>query len=301
MNDALAKPWQPERTVTLEDVEPIIASHVPIASLTPLGSGWDNSAWRVVGAEDGAAWVFRFPRRAIAAPLLEREVSVMPALAPSLPLPVTAPRFSGLGPDGWPYAGYPFIVGDILALVDDVGDKPKRASLGTAMGEFVRALHALQPVVSLGDDTMGKVDVRRRLPIVRAISERLGTKIPEVILVEAERVAMAGRARVIVHGDLDGRHVLVDAAGDATGVMDWGDVHLGDPATDLAFVYSALEGPARDAFSEAYGAIPGGIDTLALARFRAVQTTLATLDWAIDIDDAVMIAALERALNRAVA
>lgn len=301
--NAAAKPWQPERVVTLEAARPLIESHVPSASIEPLGAGWDNTAFLVVDAERGDRWVFRFPRRAIAAPLLEREIGVMPALAPSLPLPVTAPKWSGLDPEGWPYAGYPFIVGDILALSDDGQRAPfaKDPELGKTMGHFVRALHTTAPSMPIGDDTMGKVDVKKRAPIVRALSERLGVKVPDLIVIAAEQVEMSGRPRVIVHGDLDGRHVLVDPAGRAAGVIDWGDVHLGDPATDLAFAFSALEGPARDAFSEAYGNMPGGLDTLALARFRAVQVTLTTLDWALDSNDAAMIASAERALNRAVA
>lgn len=55
-------------------------------TLRLLGEGWDNTAWLV---DD--QWVFRFPRRAIALPGFERELAVLPALAPQLPLPVPTP------------------------------------------------------------------------------------------------------------------------------------------------------------------------------------------------------------------
>ena len=41
----------------------------------------------------------------------------------------------------------------------------------------------------------------------------------------------------MLHGDLKPAHVLHDAArGQITGVLDWGDVSLGDPDLDLAVI-----------------------------------------------------------------
>ena len=51
-----------------------------------LGVGWDNTVWLV-----DERWTVRFPRRAAALPLLERELLVLRALAGRLPLPVPEP------------------------------------------------------------------------------------------------------------------------------------------------------------------------------------------------------------------
>jgi aminoglycoside phosphotransferase (APT) family kinase protein len=61
-----------------------------IRSLRRLAEGWDNSVWVV-----DERFAFRFPRRAIAIPGIEREIAVLPTLAPLLPLPVPCPVFVG--------------------------------------------------------------------------------------------------------------------------------------------------------------------------------------------------------------
>lgn len=62
---------------------------------------------------------------------------------------------------------------------------------------------------------------------------------------------------VLVHGDLHVRHLLVDSDGRATGVIDWGDTALADPAVDLMIGYTAFSGRAREAFLAAYGPLDG--------------------------------------------
>jgi aminoglycoside phosphotransferase (APT) family kinase protein len=64
------------------------------------------------------------------------------------------------------------------------------------------------------------------------------------------------------------RHSLVDAARRAAGIIDWGDLHLGDPAIDLSIAFEVLPPHARDRFANAYG--PIGDETWKLARYRAI-------------------------------
>ncbi|MCC6625183.1 MAG: phosphotransferase [Deltaproteobacteria bacterium] len=288
----MTSPWTPERTLTIDEARALAGRHVPARTLVRLGSGWDNDAWLVDGE-----WVFRFPRRAFAVPFLEREIAVLPALAPLLPLPITNPEHAGRDEQGWPYAGYRFTRGRIMATADDEPD----VIAGATLGRFVRALHEVRGLAArLGGDTLKKVDVRARLEPTLALARAAGVALPQAIIDAALAVPTAGRLRVVTHGDLDGRHVLVDA-GVVTGIIDWGDVHLGDPATDLALAWSALDGDARRAFLEAYGEVPGGDDTLALARFRALHVALHVVSWATDIADADALRGGRRAIERALA
>ncbi|HEV7127859.1 MAG TPA: phosphotransferase, partial [Ktedonobacterales bacterium] len=44
---------------------------------------------------------------------------------------------------------------------------------------------------------------------------------------------------VVCHDDLKGEHILIASAGDAiTGIIDWSDLSLADPATDFAALSS---------------------------------------------------------------
>jgi aminoglycoside phosphotransferase (APT) family kinase protein len=92
---------------------------------------------------------------------------------------------------------------------------------------------------------------------------------------------------VLVHGDLYARHVLVDGAGAPCGVIDWGDVHLGDPAIDLSLACGFLPAAARDLFRAEYGPIAGS--TWEKARFRALFSAVAILFYGADVGDADLV------------
>jgi aminoglycoside phosphotransferase (APT) family kinase protein len=76
------------------------------------------------------------------------------------------------------------------------------------------------------------------------------------------------QAPVVVHGDLHFRHLLVDG-GHASGVIDWGDVCLADPAIDLSLLWSFVAPEHRAAFLEAYGPVTEA--QLVRARVLALQ------------------------------
>lgn len=63
--------------------------------------------------------------------------------------------------------------------------------------------------------------------------------------------------------------LLLDYPLHLTGIIDWGDVHLGDPALDLSLACSFLPPEAHAAFRAAYGPIDDA--TWRRARFRAIH------------------------------
>ena len=74
-------------------------AEVPADSLRLLGGGWDRAIWAV-----DEQWAFGFPRRRVAVPGIEREMTLLPALAPLLPLPIPEPAFLGRPADEFPWA-----------------------------------------------------------------------------------------------------------------------------------------------------------------------------------------------------
>jgi aminoglycoside phosphotransferase (APT) family kinase protein len=80
-------------------------------------------------------------------------------------------------------------------------------------------------------------------------------------------------------------------------VIDWGDVHLGDPALDLSLAFSFLPPAARGAFREAYGAIDDA--TWDRARFRALHYGVLLTHYGTEIGDDAIRAAGEYALQAA--
>jgi aminoglycoside phosphotransferase (APT) family kinase protein len=264
--------WSPEVVVDERLAATLIGGQFPELAgkeLALLGEGWDNSVWLVDGR-----WVFRFPRRTLALAGVEREIAVLPRLAKKLPLPIPAPVFVGRPAEGypWPFFGCAHIPGREVAVagLDDAA----RGRLARPLAEFLRALHGTRIDADLPADPFGRVDMQRRVPKARerlAEGERLGLwtvpgAVGELLDAAVELPPVAPTA--VVHGDLHGRHVLVDDRGELAGVIDWGDLGRADPSSDLSLLWSLLPAAARADFVDAYG--PVSDDQLLRARVLAL-------------------------------
>lgn len=270
--------WSPEVVVDEVLARRLIAGQfaaVEAASLELLAEGWDNTVW----VADGR-WAFRFPRRAVAIPGVQREIDVLPRLAPLLPAPVPRPELVGEPAHGfpWPFFGSPLLPGREAA---DAGlDDGARARLAVPLARFLRTLHsaataeAVDPEGTLPFDANGRTEMAVRAPWTKerfAELERLGLwQAPAGVgelLDEALALPATGQS-AIVHGDLHVRHLLVGDDGALSGVIDWGDLCRSDPAIDLTLLWSFLPAQARDDFLAAYG--PVRPDQLLRARVLAL-------------------------------
>lgn len=266
---ANAPEWAPERVVSAAAARELIGARHPElrdAPVEPLATGWDNTVFRV-----GEEWIFRFPRRSLAVPGVEREIAVLPGLAGRLPLPIPRPEFVGRPSERfpWPFWGARMLPGTELAETGPAGDA--RTGVAADLGGFLAALHEPGLVRAAGaglpHDPMRRADPGVRAPRARrelaALAGR-GVREPdpalEAFLADAERADPPAGPPVLSHGDLHVRHVLAgpDAGGTvrATGVIDWGDVCLADPVVDLSLAYAGFAGPARTALLTAYGRPP---------------------------------------------
>jgi aminoglycoside phosphotransferase (APT) family kinase protein len=266
----------------------LVASQFPeLARLTvqPFGFGWDNVAFLI-----DKRIVFRFPRRKIAAHLIEREIAVLPHVAKSLPLAISAPRFIGIktAEYPWVFAGYELIVGSTLCTVA-LSDSA-RFDLAEPIAKFLKALHDMEPAQlvarGLPPDEIGRLDHEKRLRIAceRILQLTLSGELASGDLLttwlEAHpTVTLEDEKRRLVHGDLYARHILVNNSGQPTGVIDWGDVHLGDPALDIAIAHLILPSNSHAAFRAAYGPIDDR--TWTSARYRAIYHAILELDYGI--------------------
>jgi aminoglycoside phosphotransferase (APT) family kinase protein len=282
----MSDPWKPERAVTADEARALVSAQFPElrdAPVIPFGEGWDNTAFLV------GELVFRFPRRTVAVQLLQTEARVLPRIASSLPLPIPVPCCFGEPADSypWPFVGYPLLPGRTAtaAALDDA----QRGACAVPMARFLAALHAIptEPL-ALPPDAFSRLDPALGLPKARAsiatITRQGSHPDPALLLAAVEAAASelpAARAHALVHGDLYTSHLLVDERAAPAGVIDWGDVHLGDPAVDLSFAHGFLPPAAHDAFRRAYGEVDEA--TWRLARYRALKHALYELAYAHDI------------------
>jgi aminoglycoside phosphotransferase (APT) family kinase protein len=80
------------------------------------------------------------------------------------------------------------------------------------------------------------------------------------------------------------------------GVIDWGDIHAGDPALDLAISDLVFDDEDHAAFDAAYGPIDKR--TRARARWRAIYHAALTADYAHRTGNAALLAVSLDALRR---
>ncbi|WP_246053516.1 phosphotransferase [Actinocorallia herbida] len=250
--------WTPEREISVEKARRLLVGRFPeveARDVAFLNAGWDNAVFSVDGR-----WAFRFPHRRLALDLMRKEIAFLPALAGRLPLPIPYPRF--VGEDGgdppWPFTGGPLIAGREFVLAGLGERERERAAEG--LGTFLSTLHSLTPPPGLPHDPMRRADPVFRARMARetlTALEKQGLYEPDPAVTSLLDSAHdpGGETRVLTHGDLHLRHLLVTPDGTPTGVIDWGDLCTADPSIDLSFAYAAFSGSSRAAFFTAYGPI----------------------------------------------
>ena len=231
--------------------------------------GWGNQMWRL--GEDLAV---RMPRIEGAPELLLKEHRLVPDIAARVPLPVQTPVRLGKPSDRFPrtwlvttwVAGEP---ADHAPITD-----PAAADV---LADFLLALHTEAPADAPVSDRTG-------LPPslgFTEVHEYVGRG-EEMRAVWADAIAAPAwdGPPVWLHGDLHPANVVV-ADGTLAGVIDFGEVCAGDPATDLAAAWILLPAGAADRFFERYPADDG---TVRRARGWAVQRALFLIAMGINGD-----------------
>lgn len=201
-------------------------------------NGWDARAVLVDGK-----WVDRTPRRPEVEAPLRRETVLLPWLAPQVPLPVPEPVVVSQAPLRVRHR-----------LISGVPCPGVDAEQGEAVGRFVRALHDV-PVSSarrLGVPDWQPIALPRFhqdvLPMIAAVERALVEPATQLL----ERCARAPKG-ALVHSDLGPDHIRVDG-GVVSGIIDWTDACIGDPALDLAWVVFGTQPAFAEAVKAAYGA-----------------------------------------------
>lgn len=218
--------------------------------LREVDGGWDNQLWRL-----GDDLAVRLPRTNRAPDLIRQEQRWLPGLAP-LPLPVPVPVRTGepsaLLDRPWTIARW---------IDGEPADREPVTNPASAetLARFLRALHQPAPedapanpsrgisLEALDAQTTGMFDLIPGHPATEALRQ---------VWQDALAASPWDGPSLWLHGDLHPANV-VTRAGALCGVLDFGDMCAGDPATDLSAAWLLLPEPAR--FFEAYACDPASI------------------------------------------
>ena len=239
-----------------------------------IGRGLDHVAY-----DDGER-VFRFAKGDDAAAQVEREAALLDLVADVSPLPVPRPlevdtergcliykRLPGvplLHVDNRAHAAQPIAseLGRLMRALRDVNpgelvetdDEPLQAWLAEARGDYA--------------NVAASIPVRHRTAVERFLDTTAPAPAPTLVL---------------SHNDLGIEHVLVDPDTLAiTGVIDWSDAAITDPAADLGRILRDLGEAALEAALASYAG--GGAELVTRAHFYARCSLLEDLAYGLETD-----------------
>lgn len=208
--------------------------------------GWDNQMWRL-----GEELAVRLPRTPGAPDLLRKEHRWLPVLAPRLPLPVPTPLRIG---EPTPFFPRPWTVATWVP--GEPGDRApitRTHHAADALAGFLRSLHTRAPADAPTDPVRGVPMDAVKGGFDRWLDE-VGHDVPDGLR-DVWDDALTAPAHegppVWLHGDLHPANVVV-SDGTLSGVVDFGDLCSGDPATDLAAAWIILPEGGAAPFLDAY-------------------------------------------------
>jgi aminoglycoside phosphotransferase (APT) family kinase protein len=252
--------------VILEEHRTLLESRFPeltVRTMEPFGDGWDTFSYLV--NEDLVAQFARptgWP-----AVTLDRLLLMLPEIAAEVSAPVPVPTFGST--EDPPCIVYPIINGVPMDVAAD-GIWPER------LGRFLYDLHLMPPEYVAFRSRPAEVvraerrtDAAGKMAATRSIlGSAIGGQLDALLTSFLDDDANWRFATCLTHSDIAPQHVLIGDDGDLAGVIDWGDVEVGDPAGDFAWILGARPDAGERALG-AYGGEPDiGFRIRADAGFR---------------------------------
>jgi aminoglycoside phosphotransferase (APT) family kinase protein len=252
---------------------------------------------------DGVRWIVRSPRRADVRDNAAREARTLRAVAPVLAPSIAVPDWRIFAPDVIAYPrleGTPAITLDTGAPVWNIIPEPPALPPETFLASLASLLAALQR--TRAPELRTRTIPEERATVAEAIAAGRELLDPPAELVARWERWHANEAAwpahtALSHGDLHPGHLLLDPDGRITGVLDWTEAAIGDPAIDLAMVLMCHGRPVLDDIAGRVGAtalVPHAVE-------RAAAFPALGARWAKRTDSVGLIDYLKAELPKAAA
>ena len=246
------------------------APEVGDLTVDELGHGLDNAAFLAGG----------LVLRVADAGGVEREARLLRVVAPRVSIAVPVPQFVD---EEAGVLAYLLLPGRPL-----LGRAPDPRS-AHALGEFLRELHEIDPGEVADAVPTEDADPREWLEDVEGP--------PDLLAVLRASVPPPARRRVLAHADLGAEHIL-EHDGALTGVIDWSDAAVTDPALDFARLHRDFGSAFLSSVVKAYGGLDDLEATMARITFFARCAALEDLAYGRNSGRGEYVHAAEQALAR---
>lgn len=218
--------------------------HLPIQRI--ISSGTDNALFRL-----GSDYIMRLPRLDGGTPNINKECEWLPKLAPMLNTPISVPVYKGQPDDNYPYFWTVARWHD--GAVPDFESNDEYEPLAKDIAHFINELHAIQ----VPEGPSSRRGVHLNTPALdaetrQAISQLHGEINVEKVTAlwnELSQLPYWDKEQVWIHGDLLPGNILI-LQGRLSAVIDFSDVGLGDPASDLIPAWCLFNTRSRVIFKQ---------------------------------------------------
>lgn len=198
--------------------------------------------FRVVAAQDerGLDWILRLPRRSDMAGQIAKEAKVLDLVR--LHVPFSVPEWKILSPE---LVAYPKLTDPTAIAVDSRTHEltwniqASSTSFSATLGCAIAALHAIPALPAIEAGLRVQTPENARLQLERDIETVKSRFLIDKHLerrwrdwIDNDRIWPA--QVVVVHGDLYAGHVLVNQEEELTGIIDWSEAEINDPAIDFS-------------------------------------------------------------------
>lgn len=219
-------------------------THLPIQYVE--SSGTDNALFRL-----GSDYIIRLPRLDGGRPNIEKEWEWLPKLAPMLKTPISVPVYKGEPSQDYPY--YWTIARWHEGRVPDFELNDDYEYLAKDLAFFINELHAIQ----LTDGPKSRRGVPLNTPALDLETRQATSQLQDEVDVDRvtelwnklSQIRYWDNDPVWIHGDLLPGNILIQNQR-LSAVIDFSDVGLGDPATDLIPAWCLFSARSRAIFKQ---------------------------------------------------
>jgi aminoglycoside 2''-phosphotransferase len=218
---------------------------VAIHTVLPITRGWDSFVLEINGE-----LIFRFPLREDVTACLQKEIRLLPVLEETLSSPIPHFNYIGQGDENYPvmFVGYRKLGG--LALDDVSITQMQLVELAPALATFLNELHSFPAALALQNGIQAytpalwreryrKLYSDLQIRVFPLLDTELRSKSGQLWENFLNSEAIIAFQPVPIHCDLACEHIFCDPVrGILTGVIDWGDTTVGDPALDFVGLHS---------------------------------------------------------------
>lgn len=267
---------------------------IKVEDIKLIGEGFDNVAYLI-----NNQIVFRFPRREIAVKLLQTELELLPYIASKISFNIPTPQFIGKPSESYPFpfAGYFKILGS--SLCDITKPLVDSKTLAKELASWLKELHSIEIKTDYkyNIEDNWRLDTKNRLEKAtefinqyKTLYAANGFNPPELIEViqSFHTLKFKSFKPCHIHGDLYYKHIMVDENLQATGLIDWGDTHVGHPGIDIAAALMIFTDRTLEEFFQTYGPVDKKVPAfrslchgLTLLPYAAKQQDSKFLQWSI--------------------